>query len=216
MSPRMLCAIACSMIIIAPARPHSTKSTCRSFRRRIGAGTGCIRAAISRAILPPAPIRNGSKCTAIRISRISTATTAPACRIASSVISSRARRLAGTSSRRSRSTYAGRANGLSGARRTNGRSRARDGPSFISMRATARWCKHHQAVRHRLRSRRRATGSLSSPLPWLGKPRSPALWPRRFSSPHRQPTPIFSWCSGSLIRRARRWCSSAPMTLARP
>ncbi len=59
--------------------------------------------------LPPAPSRNGWRCTAIPTSRISTAITAKRCRNVSSAISSRARTPAGASSRACRSTSATRA-----------------------------------------------------------------------------------------------------------
>ena len=110
---------------------NSRRSRCRCCRRRTGAARACIRAAISRAIWRPAPSRNGWRCTATPTFPISTRTTAPACSGASSATSSRARTPAGTSSRRSRSTSAGRAKNSLCAPRTNGRSRARNGPSSI-------------------------------------------------------------------------------------
>src|SRR5207247_1990103 len=52
-----------------------------------GAGRACIRAATMKASSPPARRRSGSRCTATRTSPTSTATTAWACRSASSAAS---------------------------------------------------------------------------------------------------------------------------------
>ena len=118
MSARTLYAIASSTIITALGRRRSTRSTCRCSRPRTGAGMVCTRAAISKATSRPPRGRNGSKCTAIRISRISTARMAPLCRSASSVISSRARTPAGSANPRWRSISAGPASGSPCGRRT--------------------------------------------------------------------------------------------------
>ena len=58
----------------APARRRlRARSTCRCCRRRTGAAKGCTRAAISKAISRAGSSRNGSRCTATRTSRTSTA-----------------------------------------------------------------------------------------------------------------------------------------------
>ena len=72
---------ASSVTIITPrAPPIFRRSRRRCSRPPIGAAWGCTPAAISRVICPPAPSRNGSRCTATRISPTSTATTAKPCR----------------------------------------------------------------------------------------------------------------------------------------
>ena len=74
--------------------------------------------------------------TATRTGRTSTPITACACRSASSGISSRARTPAGRRNRGSSCKSAIPARNSSSGTRTNGRSRARNGPSSISIRAT--------------------------------------------------------------------------------
>ena len=129
----------------ASSTPTSTGSrACRTgprSRRRCsrpptGAGRACIRAAISRASCAPLRSRNGSKCTASSTGRISTRTTASSCRRSSSATSSRARTPAGASSRRCCCRCAIPARNSSSGTRTNGRSRARNGPSSTSIRPT--------------------------------------------------------------------------------
>ena len=71
----------------------------------------------------PRPSRSGWRCTASSTGRTTTPITASACRRSSSAISSRARRTAGTNSRACSSTCVIRANNLSSATRTTGRSR---------------------------------------------------------------------------------------------
>ncbi len=63
------------------------RSKRRCFRPATGAAWACIRAAISKAICARARRRSGSRCTATRTSRTSTATTGWRCRSGSSVIS---------------------------------------------------------------------------------------------------------------------------------
>ncbi len=109
-----------------------TRSRCRCCRRRIGAGRGCIRAAISRASCARPPSRNGWRCTASSTGRISIRTTASACRRSSSAISSKARTPAGASSPRCSCRCAIRARNSSSGTRANGRSSARSGPSSFS------------------------------------------------------------------------------------
>ena len=120
----------------AHARLRS-RSMRRCCRPAIGAAWACTRAAISKAICAPAPSRNGWRCTATRISRISTAITARRCRRNSSATSSKARTPAGTSSRASRSISAIRARNSCCAPRTNGRSSARNGPNISCSRTAA-------------------------------------------------------------------------------
>ena len=151
-------------------RPHAglrAASTCRCSRRRTGAARGCTRAAISRAIS-----RAGSKQKWLEVhgdthfSHFYTELRRRPCRSASSAISSRARTPAGTSSRRSRSTSAGRARNSRCAPRTNGRSRARSGPSSICSPTTAACgSEPPQARGRRCPMRRPATASRSSTPP---------------------------------------------------
>ena len=98
----------------------------------IGAARACIRAAISRASCAPPHSRNGWKRTASSTGRISTPTTAASSSCASSIISCTARTPAGRSSRKSFCRSATPARNSSAAPRTNGRSRARNGPNSIS------------------------------------------------------------------------------------
>ena len=75
-------------------------SKCRFCPPPIGAGRGCIRAAISKVSSAPRPNRNGSRRTASSIGRTFTPTTDANCSCVSSITSCTARRTVGTSSRR--------------------------------------------------------------------------------------------------------------------
>ena len=140
--------------------------------------------------------RNGSKRTASSTGRISTPTTAASSRSASSTISCTARRTAGTSSRRCCCRSAIRARNSSSAPRTNGRSRARNGPSSISIRPMA--LGDDEAVRTSAAARPStpwATASPSSPPPLAaGRPRSPARRRSSCSSRRRPAMPTSSSC----------------------
>ena len=134
-------------------------------RRRTGAATGCIRAATSKAISPPARSRSGWRCTATRTSRTSTPTMASACKNASSATSSRARTPAGSSSQKLRSTSGGRARTSRYAPRMNGRWPAPAGPRSISTRPTADCAATRRRRPPRLHTQRRAMASPFSRLP---------------------------------------------------
>ena len=105
-----------------------------SVRRQLGRRRPAHARQFRRLARAPAPSRNGWKCMATRISRISTAHTAKPCRSVSSPISSRARTAAGASSRASRSMSAIRTKNSCCAPRTNGRSRARNGQNIFCSR----------------------------------------------------------------------------------
>ncbi len=66
-------AIASATTTTPRAPPNSSRSRRRCCRPAIGAAWACTRAAISKAGSPPAPSRNGWRCTATPTSRISTA-----------------------------------------------------------------------------------------------------------------------------------------------
>ena len=130
------------------ARRSGPRSRCRCSRPPTGAARACIRAAISRASCAPRRSRNGSRRTASSTGRISTPTTAASCSCGSSIISCTARTTAGTSSRGCCCRCA-TSTSSSSAPRTNGRSRAPNGRSSISIRPACALARERRSASRR-------------------------------------------------------------------
>ncbi len=108
--------------------------------------SACIHAAISRVGRELDPDKSGSKCTATRTSRTSTATMARHCRKNSSAISSRGKIPAGRNNLTYCSTFVTRVRNSCRAEKTNGRSRAHDGPDISCSLMECGWSRSSRRI----------------------------------------------------------------------
>ena len=179
---------------------------------------GCIRAAISKAICAPAPSRSGSRCTATRTSRISTADYGEALqkRFFGHFLKGedtgwdkQPHGVAATSAIPARNSCCAAENEWPLARTQWTKYYLRSGGRALGTASAA------QRRRRSLRDHRRRPHLLDAAAD-RSRSRSPARSRRNCGCRRRtRPMPISSWCCACSIRTARRSSSSAPTIRAR-